>query len=56
MGMADEGVVTRGREPRAVLYQDVVNSPSSPGPLLGGAHVDVNEVLATDFRQWDFDR
>jgi hypothetical protein len=44
------------REPMAVLYQDAVNSPSSPGPLLGGIHVDVDEVLAADFGQWDFDR
>jgi hypothetical protein len=44
------------REPTAVLYQDVVNSPSSPGPLLGGIHVDVDQVLATDFGQWDFAR
>jgi glycoside hydrolase-like protein len=41
------------REPMAVLYQDVVHSPSSPGPLLGGISVDVDEVLATDFGQWD---
>ena len=45
-----------GPDPRAVLYQSVVNSSSSPGPLLGGAHVDVDEVLATDFGQWDFAR
>jgi hypothetical protein len=44
------------REPSAVLYQEVVNSPSNPGPLLGGIHVDVDEVLATDFGQWDLDR
>jgi hypothetical protein len=44
------------REPRAVLYQAVVNTPSSPGPLLGGIHVDVDDVLATDFGQWDLDR
>jgi Domain of unknown function (DUF1906) len=44
------------REPRAVLYQEVVNSPSTPGPLLGGIHVDVDEVLATDYGQWDFAR
>ncbi|BBX96669.1 DUF1906 domain-containing protein [Mycobacterium lacus] len=44
------------REPTAVLYQEVVNSPANPGPLLGGIHVDVDEVLATDFGQWDFDR
>ena len=44
------------REPRAVLYQAVVNTPSSPGPLLGGTHVDVDDVLAADFGQWDLDR
>jgi hypothetical protein len=44
------------REPRAVLYQAVVNTPSSPGPLLGGIHVDVDDVLATDIGQWDFGR
>ena len=44
------------REPSAVLYQEVVNSPSNPGPLLGGINVDVDEVLATDFGQWDLDR
>jgi Domain of unknown function (DUF1906) len=44
------------REPRAVLYQAVVNTPSSPGPLLGGIHVDVDDVLATDFGQWDLGR
>ncbi|MBO0866711.1 MAG: DUF1906 domain-containing protein, partial [Mycobacterium sp.] len=40
------------REPAAVLYQTVVNTPSSPGPLLGGTHVDVDDVLAADFGQW----
>jgi Domain of unknown function (DUF1906) len=44
------------REPMAVLYQEVVNSPSNPGPLLGGINVDVDEVLAVDYGQWDFDR
>jgi len=44
------------RESMAVLYQAVVNSPSSPGPLLGGINVDVDEVLAPDFGQWDFAR
>ncbi len=44
------------REPAAVLYQAVVNSPSEPGPLLGGIHVDVDDVLATDFGQWDLGR
>jgi Domain of unknown function (DUF1906) len=44
------------REAAAVLYQEVVNSASTPGPLLGGIHIDVDEVLATDYGQWDFNR
>jgi glycoside hydrolase-like protein len=44
------------REPAAVLYQEVVNTASNPGPLLGGIHVDVDEVLAADFGQWDLTR
>jgi hypothetical protein len=44
------------REPRAVLYQGTVNTPSSPGPLIGGIHVDVDDVLTTDFGQWDLGR
>lgn len=44
------------REPSAVLYQSVVVTASDPGVVLGGIHVDVDEVLATDFGQWDLDR
>ncbi|MCV7028325.1 DUF1906 domain-containing protein [Mycobacterium sherrisii] len=44
------------RESRAVLYQEIVNSPSNPGPLLGGINVDVDEVLADDYGQWDLNR
>jgi hypothetical protein len=44
------------REPAAVLYQAVVNTPSNPGPLLGGINVDVDDVLAADYGQWDLDR
>jgi hypothetical protein len=44
------------RESAAVLYQEVVNSPSNPGPLLGGIHIDVDEVLSADYGQWDLDR
>ena len=44
------------RESAAVLYQEVVNSAANPGPLLGGIHIDVDEVLATDYGQWDLDR
>jgi hypothetical protein len=44
------------REPAAVLYQEVVDSEANPGPLLGGIHVDIDEVLAADFGQWDLNR
>ena len=44
------------REPTAVLYQSVVVTPSDPGVVLGGIRVDVDDVLATDFGQWDFGR
>jgi hypothetical protein len=36
-----------------VLYQVVVDTAASPGAALGGTHVDVDEVLAEDFGQWD---
>ena len=39
------------REPTAVLYQGIIN-----GPVLGGIKVDVDDVLAPDFGQWDLDR
>jgi Domain of unknown function (DUF1906) len=44
------------RQSTAVLYQEVVNTPSNPGPLLGGINIDVDEVLAPDFGQWDLGR
>ena len=44
------------REPRAVLYQSAVNTAANPGPLVGGIHVDVDDVLAADFGQWDLAR
>ncbi|WP_374025930.1 DUF1906 domain-containing protein [Mycobacterium sp. HNNTM2301] len=44
------------REPAAVLYQSVVNSPANPSPLLGGINVDIDEVLAADYGQWSLDR
>ena len=40
------------REPAAVLYQDVIDTASNPGPLVGGIRVDENQVLAADFGQW----
>ena len=39
------------REPTAVLYQGVIN-----GPVLGGISVDIDDVLAPDYGQWDLDR
>jgi Domain of unknown function (DUF1906) len=39
--------------PAAVLYQRVVSTASNPGPLVGGAEVDVNDVLAQDCGQWN---
>jgi hypothetical protein len=44
------------REPASVLYQSVVVTPSDPGVVIGGIKVDVDDVLATDFGQWDFAR
>jgi hypothetical protein len=37
-----------------VLYQSVIVTPSDPGVLLGGIYVDVDDVVAVDFGQWDF--
>ena len=44
------------REPSAVLFQSVVFTASSPGALIGGIHVDEDDVLAADFGQWDLSR
>jgi hypothetical protein len=44
------------REPAAVLYQSVVVTAADPGVVLGGIHVDEDEVLADDFGQWDLGR
>lgn len=44
------------RETRAVLFQSVVVSGSEVGVPIGDTHVDVDDVLAADFGQWDLDR
>lgn len=44
------------REPAAVLFQREVVTASDPGLTIDGVHVDVNDVLATDFGQWDLAR
>ena len=55
-GVADEERGHGEREPAAVLYQDVIDTPSHPGPLVDGVRVDENQVLADDFGQWDLVR
>jgi hypothetical protein len=44
------------REPAAVLFQTEVVTASDPGALIDGVHVDVDDVLAADFGQWDLPR
>ncbi|ORB56231.1 DUF1906 domain-containing protein [Mycolicibacterium rhodesiae] len=44
------------REPAAVLFQREVVTTSDPGALIDGVHVDVDDVLAPDFGQWDLAR
>ena len=44
------------REPAAVLYQDVIVTPTDKGVILGGTSVDVDLVLAPDFGQWTLQR
>ena len=41
------------REPTAVLYQSAVFTASDPAVVIGGVHVDADDVLAPDFGQWD---
>jgi hypothetical protein len=41
------------REPTAVLYQSAVFTASDPAVVLGGVHVDADDILAGDFGQWD---
>lgn len=44
------------REPAAVLYQSAVFTASDPAVVLGGIHVDADDVLAGDYGQWDLQR
>jgi hypothetical protein len=39
-----------------VLYQSAIVTAADPGVVLAGIHVDEDEVLATDFGQWDLGR
>lgn len=40
----------------AVLYQRIIDTASAPGPQIDGTAVDVSDILAADYGQWDFDR
>ncbi len=44
------------REPAAVLFQREVVTATDPGAVIDGVHVDVDDVLAPDFGQWDLAR
>ncbi len=44
------------REPTAVLYQTAILTATDPAVVLGGVHVDADDVLAADFGQWDLPR
>ena len=44
------------REPAAVLFQREVVTASDPGAIIDGVSVDVDDVLAPDFGQWDLPR
>ncbi|MEZ0383056.1 DUF1906 domain-containing protein [Mycobacterium sp. pW045] len=41
------------RFPAAVLFQRIVSTASTPGPIVGGIEVDVNDVMAQDCGQWN---
>lgn len=41
------------RDPAAVLFQRIVSTASTPGPIVGGIEVDVNDVMAQDCGQWN---
>ena len=42
--------------PAAVLFQTEVVTASDPGAVIDGVNVDVDDVLAADFGQWDLPR
>ena len=44
------------RAPGAVLFQREVVTATDPGAMIGDIHVDVDDVLAVDFGQWDLNR
>ena len=44
------------RESAAVLFQREVVTASDPGFMIDGVHLDVDDVLAADYGQWDLSR
>ncbi len=42
--------------PRRCFIKQWSTAQANPGPLLGGINVDVDDVLATDYGQWDLNR
>lgn len=44
------------REPAAVLFQREIVTATEPGFVIDDVHVDVNDVLADDFGQWELSR
>lgn len=44
------------RAPGAVLFQREVVTAVDPGAIIDGVSVDVDDVLAPDFGQWDLPR
>jgi hypothetical protein len=40
-------------DPAAVLYQRIVSTAATPGPVVGGLEVDVSDALAQDCGQWN---
>jgi hypothetical protein len=39
-----------------VLFQREIVTATDPGAVIDGVHVDVDDVLAPDFGQWDLAR
>lgn len=42
--------------PAAVLFQREVVTSADPGFVIDGVHVDVDDVLAADYGQWELPR
>lgn len=56
VGVVDQGMVGGKLNPAAALFQREVVTASDPGALIDGVSVDVDDVFAADFGQWDLPR